>query len=510
MRVERSGGRGWTRGSCGFRWGFRALALVFLGGALAEAQGLLEPPAEQWRRVFGDEETRVSGRPLADGPDGALFFPGSHILAEGAERAFLVRLDQSGSLEWERQFESPGFLRTCSRALAVLPDGGVLLAASQLPASGIGWDLLFLRLDARGEVVWRRSITPGSGQTFGARQVVAEDDGSFSVAGSWFPSGGRIDGAFRLRLGADGALLDELRVKLGGFQENDLYALTCPRTPGLLLVHRGRTPGAGGGLTELAAVRVDGAGNEVWRTVLSRGFYDEPCCLHEAEQGDVEVIVIRRSHWESPQTYEGLRLDSRGTPAGTIFLYSSPEWLVGPNYRRTPDGGLLILGRVGRPGEQEARAIRLDPQGNLLWQLTEERPWDALFQDGLQTRDGGYLLRLEERSPGRPQILIKLAPERPARAPGFRRGDADASGTVDITDALVALGWLFQGAARPACLAAADADGDGVVNVTDPVYLLGFLFRGGPPPVAPHAGCGPLESAADRRLGCPAASEGCR
>jgi hypothetical protein len=72
----------------------------------------------------------------------------------------------------------------------------------------------------------------------------------------------------------------------------------------------------------------------------------------------------------------------------------------------------------------------------------------------------------------------------------FVRADANADGTVNITDAIFILGYLFLGQTTPPCIKAADADDTGVVNVTDPLYLLNGLFLGGPPPPAPFPECG--------------------
>jgi hypothetical protein len=74
----------------------------------------------------------------------------------------------------------------------------------------------------------------------------------------------------------------------------------------------------------------------------------------------------------------------------------------------------------------------------------------------------------------------------------FRRGDADANGAVNITDAIFTLSHLFLGGPAPGCLDAADADDDGALKITDAIYLLAGLFLGGPQPPAPGASaCGP-------------------
>lgn len=63
----------------------------------------------------------------------------------------------------------------------------------------------------------------------------------------------------------------------------------------------------------------------------------------------------------------------------------------------------------------------------------------------------------------------------------FLRGDVDLGGKVELTDAVVLLGWLFLGTQAPGCEDAADANDDGELNLGDPVSILNFLFLGAAP-----------------------------
>ena len=67
----------------------------------------------------------------------------------------------------------------------------------------------------------------------------------------------------------------------------------------------------------------------------------------------------------------------------------------------------------------------------------------------------------------------------------FLRGDANRDTTVDISDALFVLQYLFVSGTRPYCLDAADSSDDGQVDISDPIALLGHLFLGGSKPSAP-------------------------
>ncbi len=82
----------------------------------------------------------------------------------------------------------------------------------------------------------------------------------------------------------------------------------------------------------------------------------------------------------------------------------------------------------------------------------------------------------------------------------FSRGDSDASGSLDLTDPVVTLGFLFLGGDPMPCARAADADDSGMIDITDALVVLNYLFRGGPAPVAPFATCG-ADATADE-LGC--------
>ncbi|MEM7232106.1 MAG: hypothetical protein AAF517_08030 [Planctomycetota bacterium] len=64
----------------------------------------------------------------------------------------------------------------------------------------------------------------------------------------------------------------------------------------------------------------------------------------------------------------------------------------------------------------------------------------------------------------------------------FLRSDADGSGSVDITDGVFILNFLFLGGSRPSCLDAADANDSGTIDIADAVRIFGFLFLGTPLP----------------------------
>lgn len=73
----------------------------------------------------------------------------------------------------------------------------------------------------------------------------------------------------------------------------------------------------------------------------------------------------------------------------------------------------------------------------------------------------------------------------------FIRGDGNQDGTVDVSDAIAGLTYLFVSAEGVYCLDAFDNNDDGQVDIGDMVYLLTTLFGGGLPPASPYPDCGP-------------------
>lgn len=83
---------------------------------------------------------------------------------------------------------------------------------------------------------------------------------------------------------------------------------------------------------------------------------------------------------------------------------------------------------------------------------------------------------------------LRLLPQPPG---SFLRGDSDGSGSLDISDAVSTIHYLFLDASEPDCLDAVDANDDGRVDIADPIFELDFLFRGGSSPPPPFPGVGP-------------------
>jgi len=76
-------------------------------------------------------------------------------------------------------------------------------------------------------------------------------------------------------------------------------------------------------------------------------------------------------------------------------------------------------------------------------------------------------------------VLLVLAVEANAQTPSRSRGDSNGDESIDISDPIHVLNFLFAGGAPPVCMPVADANADGRLDISDPVATLNFLFAGG-------------------------------
>jgi hypothetical protein len=144
---------------------------------------------------------------------------------------------------------------------------------------------------------------------------------------------------------------------------------------------------------------------------------------------------------------------------------------------RDPDQERLVLNIIGTVSETAGAGsvVSLEPTNG---------------EDGLGTGPYGMRNELTRQEGGllkavRPRLLSGMIVVVAATA-DFLRGDADANGRLEQTDAVFILNWLFLLGTDPACLDAADVTDDGTIQITDAVFLLTHLFLLGPPPPSPQ------------------------
>jgi len=217
--------------------------------------------------------------------------------------------------------------------------------------------------------------------------------------------------------------------------------------------------------------------------------------------------------------------DGMSASASVIVIVDDDLTLPGPTLTAGPSkiGWHVGAGSIGSVTAQIG--ISNAGSGILNWTASEGAPWLTLSATSGSAPDlitvtavvtgiaGGTTLaeNIVISGPAGQSVTIPITlsvgdtysePVGPGSPGGFKRGDSNGSGGVDISDAINTLGYLFGGSGTVACLDAADANDDGKTDISDAVATLGFLFLGLAPPPAPGPiNCG-FDPTADPQTEC--------
>ncbi len=206
---------------------------------------------------------------------------GNVIGNHGSEDVWVVKLDASGTIQWQRCLGGPG--NDTGRSVQQTPDGGYIIAADTSSVEGdiMGnhgrSDIWVIKLDASGNVQWRRCYGGANDDTAGNIQVTS--DGGYILIGTTNSSDGDMSDnhggsdMWVARLDAAGHI--QWQRSLGGSGTDNGFSVIQMRDGGYLLA--GQTSSTnddvsgetGSNVPDGWLVKLDASGQTRWQRVLS-------------------------------------------------------------------------------------------------------------------------------------------------------------------------------------------------------------------------------------------------
>jgi len=180
----------------------------------------------------------------------------------------------------------------------------------------------------------------------------------------------------------------------------------------------------------------------------------------QSEEGDIEIgagQVHFTSSSEDPLLEGLMQSGCEVADADRFGLVSLSFWGIPPGH-----GGDFYYLSIGSFGPDDiGKTIVLDTSS-----FGNAGSWEWLANGWtrvIPSWDGPFSFTIEE--------------------PDYQPGDADNSGTVDLSDLTFIVAYLFNGGAAPATPEACDVDGNcNIINIADLTYLVNFLFLNGDSP----------------------------
>ena len=166
-----------------------------------------------WQRTYGGAGYDMA-YDLHETADGGFVAAGlTESFSVGGQDVWVFKLDASGDVEWERSYGGTGQEQAWS--VDILPGGDIVVAGGTTSFGAGGSDLLVMRLDPTGEIVWQRAYggsqddAPGGEYDEHVARAFVDGSGDIVASTVTYSFGAGDSDVWVLKLDADGGILWE-------------------------------------------------------------------------------------------------------------------------------------------------------------------------------------------------------------------------------------------------------------------------------------------------------------
>jgi uncharacterized delta-60 repeat protein len=336
-----------------------------------------------WQKTFGGSDDDRA-RSVQETIDGGYIVAGYTWSPSEREDVYILKLDANGNKLWEKTFG--GSDNDGAWSIQQTNDGGYVVAGYTSSFGAGSYDVYVLKLDATGTKVWEKTF--GGSYDDRAYCIQQTSDGGYIVAGyTW--SSSEWEDVYILKLDASGNKLWE---KTFGGSDNDGAWFIQQTIDGGYIV-AGYTKSYGSGWYNAYLLKLDGAGNKVWEKVFGGSSWDEARSIQQTNDGGYVVAGYTSSFGAGSYDVYVLKLDTSGKEVWSKTFGGSSDDLAW-SIQQTNDGGYIVAGYTKSfgAGSEDVYILKLDANGNKLWEKTFGGSYDERAYCIQQTRDGGYIV----------------------------------------------------------------------------------------------------------------------
>jgi hypothetical protein len=316
------------------------------------------------------------------------------VILLGCESAFaLEELDLLWETTYGHTYPETGtsVCQTYDREFAVL--------GYTNPDNPRGFDIELVLLDSNGNIKWNKTL--GGLTNDWGWSIQQTLDGGFIIGGTTTSYGQGPSDGYLIKTSPTGALA--WQGTYGGSEEEEIYSVQQTDDTGFILA--GSTTSFGNGRNDVYLVKTDVSGKTIWTKTYGGTDKDYASSVQQTLDGGFIVCgtsFSSNAYGRYSDIYL-LKTDSNGLLQWQKKLGSTGWDDEGYSARQTSDGGYIVTGcfRANAAGNTRlwnVALIKIDANGNMLWQ----KEFGGLNRDVgksvQQTPDGGYIIVGESNS----------------------------------------------------------------------------------------------------------------
>jgi hypothetical protein len=302
---------------------------------------------------------------------------------DGSHDFMAVRLNKKGELIWSTVVGGPDDERGSFSVTATSDEGFILTGTTRSYGSG-GADIFSVKLDARGRLIWARTIG-GNGQETG--KTTLEIDGGYITVGDTSSGGAGESDLLAVKYDMDGNIIWANAI---GGPDKDQGAGIAEMADGFIIGGTIWSYGAGG--ADSGYIKLDGSGNILWAKTLG-GPGDEGINWDGVRVlGDGGFVLGEgtTSYGASNQAICCMRLEPDLSVRWAIMI-DGPQADAGWTMNKTPDGyiagGKFGMGQDGG----DVIYIKINDSGDFSWaRVLGDEKLDEIEE--IIFADGGYVM----------------------------------------------------------------------------------------------------------------------
>jgi len=339
----------------------------------------------EWAKSYGGNgnEEAYSIQQTSDG--GYIVAGYTNSFGAGHNDAWVLKLDKYGNVEWQKAYGAAVFDH--ANTIQQTTDGGYIVIGGTSSFGAGGVDLWVLKLNSYGNIQWEKSFG-GINWDYGY-SVQQISNGGYIVAGvtSSFNQG-NYD-FWLLQLDSNGNVVWQ---KIYSRPYADFaYSIQQTSDGGYIVAGSTRTFVDGG--EDVWVLKLDSDGDIVWQKTYGGSGNDYAYSIQQTSDGGYIVAGYTNSFGAGYDDIWVLKLNSEGDVEWQK-TYGAAGFDYANSIQQTSDGGYIVIGETHSfgAGGSDVWVLKLDSNGNVLWEKTYGGYYTEYAKFVRQTSDGGYIV----------------------------------------------------------------------------------------------------------------------